>query len=267
MEGSSPATVDDFRAQVEAERSAVQRHFDTLGADLAKALNDAQVVEGGWTYSVSRLHSGGLTLHHQGHGLGILVWRAKSYLKGAAGRRLTVEGRYSSEYCGWRATPITVSMDRPVSAMARDVARRFLPGYLATVDASLEAARKAEEAKQARRGFNRRIAEVVPGVRAMGGYDPAQAPDRTRSYWSTPTYDEQSTALAGGRITIASDGSRAGIVLESVTQDLALRVLALVNPRRVLQGTIAPRPIAPVRLELPAVRTVVGEVVRTGSIE
>ncbi|WP_432158574.1 hypothetical protein [Streptomyces sp. bgisy153] len=260
MDDPTPSTAVDFRAKAEAERQATHAHFDQLGKDMASALNNDRVQGGGWTHTVSALCAGGLVLHHHGLGLGIQVWRHKTYLKGAAGRRLKVEGNYATEYHGWRADPITVSMDRPAGAIARDIVRRFLPGYLATVDASLQAARKAEEERQARRRFNRRLADAIPGLRVRGGYHPAREPDRTRSYWSSPVYDEKSTALAGGHITVASDGATANIVLDDVPQDLALRILELIHPRQVLEGTVAPRPIAPTRRELTASRVIPGAV-------
>lgn len=261
MDDPTSSTAVDFRAQVEVERQAVHAQFDQLGSEVAGILNEDGVEGGGWTHTVSALYSGGIVLRHQGRDLGIQVWREKSYLKGAAGRRLKVEGCYSTEYHGWRADSITVSMDRPAPAIARDIVRRFLPGYLATVDASIQAARKAEEERQARRRFNRRLADAIPGLHAMGGYDPAREPDRTRSYWSSPEYDNTSTALAGGHITVASDGSSANITLDGVPQELALRVLALIHPRRVLEGTIAPRALPPARRALSTSRVIPGEVV------
>ncbi|MFK0143253.1 hypothetical protein [Streptomyces murinus] len=264
MEEPKPSTSVDIRARAEAKRRAVRAQFEQLGKDLAAALDEELVEGGGWTHEVTGLHAGGLVLHHRGRGLGLHVWRDKSYLKGAAGRRLKVEGRYSTEYIGWRADPITVSMDRPASAIARDIVRRFLPDYLATVDASNEAARRAESERQARRRFNRRLAETVPGLRGLGGGDPARELDRTWSSWSSPVYDEKSTALAGGHVTVASDGSSARIVLDDVPQELALRVLALIHPRQILEGTIAPRPVAPARRKLSTSRILPGEVVRGG---
>ncbi|MFJ3182587.1 hypothetical protein ACIPJN_29930 [Streptomyces sp. NPDC086796] len=261
MDDPTSSTAVDFRARAEAERHAVHAQFDQLGREMAGVLNEDLVEGGGWSHTVSGLYAGGLVLHHQGRDLGIQVWRDKSYLKGAAGRRLKVEGRYSSEYHGWRADSITVSMDRPAPAIARDIVRRFLPGYLATVDASIQAARKAEEERRARRRLNRRLADMIPGLRARGGYDPAQEPDRTRSYWSSPVYDETSTALVGGHIALASDGQTANIALDAVPQELALRILALVHPRQVLEGTIAPRPIPPARRALSTSRVIRGEVV------
>lgn len=260
MDDSTLPTSVDFRAKAEAENQAVHALFDRLGREMASLLDKDQVEGGGWTHTVSALRAGGLVLHHHDRDLGILVWRDKSYLKGAAGRRLKVEGRYSTEYHGWRADPITVSMDRPAPAIVWDIVRRFLPGYLATIDASIQAARRADEERQARRRFNRRLADAIPGLRAMGGYAPAREPDRTRSYWSSPVYDETSTALTGGHITLNSDGSTASIVLDDVPQELALRVLDLIHPRKVLEGIITPRQVAPTRRELSAFRVIPGTV-------
>ncbi|WP_217231384.1 hypothetical protein [Streptomyces anulatus] len=260
MDGPTASTVVDLHAQVDAERKAVHAQFDELGGRLADVLNEDLVEGGGWSHTVSGLRAGGIVLHNQGRHLGIKVWRDKTYLKGAAGRRLKVEGCYSSAYHGWRADSITVSMDRPAKAIARDVARRFLPGYLATVDASTQAARTAEEERRARRHFNRRLSGMAPGLRATGGYDPTQDPDRTRSYWSSPDHDETSTATVGGHIALAPDGQTAHITLNNVPQELALRILALVHPQQVLQGTIAPRPVPPARRALSTSRVIRGEV-------
>ncbi|MEO3976978.1 hypothetical protein [Streptomyces sp. CAU 1734] len=261
MDDPTSSTEVVFHARAEAERHTVHAYFDQLGREMTDVLNEDLVEGGGWSHRVSGRYAGGLVLHHRARDLGIDVWRDKSYLKGPAGRRLTVEGCYSSEYCGWRASSITVSMDRPARAITRDILRRFLPGYLATVDASIQAARKAEEDRRARRRFNRRLADMIPGLRASGGYDLAREPDRTRSYWSLPVYDKTSTAVVGGHITLASNGETAGIALDEVPQELALRILALVHPQQVLEGTIALRPIPPARRALSASRVIRGEVV------
>ncbi|MEU5425917.1 hypothetical protein AB0H73_09950 [Streptomyces olivoreticuli] len=260
---TNPTTWKDT-VDVRAEVQQLHDHCDALGRALAAVFNADNIEGGGWTHRAGLGHYTALDLLHP-DGLGIGFRHEGRHRKGAAGRRLTVGGSYPSVYGGRRAQNITVSMDREPAAMARDVAHRLLPDYLATIGAAQEAARTDERNRQARIALNRRLEQVLPGLTPAGGIPAHEDPDRSRSYWSGQRYAQGlSPALASGHATVSTDASTVDLHLTGMPADLALRILTLINPQPVLEGTLLPRPIAPPAQALPvADRVIPGELAHT----
>ncbi|WP_432159146.1 hypothetical protein [Streptomyces sp. bgisy153] len=236
----------------DARGDELHRQFDALGSALAAAFNADAVEGGGWTHEAGHACYGTVELRHP-RGLGINLVHEGGYRKGAAGRRLSVRGIYPRDSDVRSAEPITVSMDRDPTAMARDIVRRWMPAYLATIDKALEMARQAERDRAARRAMNRRMEQILPGLRNphVSAYE---APHRHDSWWSGGEYSpKEAPARASGKVTLSGDGSKARrIELTDVPADLVLDILALIDARQPLEGTVTPREVAPARKELPA---------------
>jgi hypothetical protein len=249
-------------ARITAEMQARQGFSDTLGRALAEAFNASGLEGGSWSHEANSWHYVSVDLRHPS-GMGINLRHEGSHRKGSAGRMLTVSGDYPREYCGWRAPSVRVSMDRVPADAARDIIKRFVPEYRATLCDALEAAARAERERQARIAMNRRMEGVLPGLTAAGGRPSHQSRDRDRSYWAGGRYAMGLTpALASGHATLSNDASTVDLHLTGLPADLALEVLAMINPRRVLQGTVMPREIAHTAPALPAAPTVLpGELV------
>jgi hypothetical protein len=241
---------------------ARQSLSNRLGRALAEAFNVSGLEGGSWSHEADSWHYVSVDLRHPS-GMGIGLRHDGSHRKGRGGRMLTVSGDYPREYCGWRAPSVRVWMDRDPAAMAQDIVKRFVPGYRATFSDALAAAAKAERERQARIALNRRLEAVLPGLTAMGGTPSHQARDRRRSYWSGGRYAMGlAAALASGHATLSDDASTVDLQLTGLPADLALEILAMINPRRALQGTVVPREIAPAVAALPVAPTVIpGELV------
>ncbi|MFB8401177.1 hypothetical protein [Streptomyces sp. NPDC055912] len=246
-----------------SELESRQAQFDGLGRALAESFNAENVEGGGWTHETERAAYGKLKLLHPS-GLGIGLWQRYAYRKGEAGKRLTVEGVFPHGYAGLRPEGITVGLHRPPALMAKDIVRRFLPGYLAKIGEALAAAADAEREEQARIAMNRRIARVLPNI-SHGPVSPHEASGRRTTYWSGGLDSlAPLPAIASGQVTLNHNAQTMDVKLSNVPAGLALQILALLDPHRVLEGTIAPREVGPARRELgPAVRTIPGEVVAT----
>ncbi|MDX3694752.1 hypothetical protein PV726_31355 [Streptomyces europaeiscabiei] len=249
-------------ARITAEMQARQSFSNTLGRALAEAFNALGLEGGSWSHEADSRHYVSVDVRHPS-GMGIDLRHEGSHRKGREGRMLTVSGDYPREYCGWRAPSVRVSMDRDPAAMAQDIVKRFVPGYRATFSDALAAATKAERERQARIELNRRLETVLPGLTAMGGTPSHQSRDRQRSYWIGGRYAMGlAPALASGHATLGDDASTVDLQLTGVPADLALEILALINPRKALQGTVVPREIAPPVPALPVAPTVIpGELV------
>lgn len=259
-----PVTTSDhgtpMSQKIEDERRALHRRFDELGTRLAAALNADRIQGGGWTHEAGQACYGSVTLHHP-DGLGFNLSHHGSYRKGAAGRRLTVSGIYPADSNVRHAEAVTVSMDREPTAMARDIVRRWMPGYLAVIGQALENARQADRERAARRALNRRMEQALPGLHAAH-VNEHEAPHRHTSYWSGGRYSREGAAAhASGSVTLTNDAQHANMKLTDVPADLALQILALLDARQALEGTISPRQVSPARCELPApTLTIPGEV-------
>ena len=238
------------------------RRFDALGRSLAAAFNADGVEGGGWTHEAGHAGFGSVTLRHP-RGLRLWVWHLHGNRKGAAGRRLTVEGAYPHGYDGPTPQSITVSMDREPVPMARDIVRRLLPNYLATIDHALEQARVAQRERQARIVMNRRLEQTLPALALHQDASAHQAPDRKSSYWYGGRFClSPSAARASGTVRLNDDASHMDVNLTDVPADVALQILALLDSRTVLEGTLVPRALAPAQRELPVpAKVIAGELV------
>lgn len=182
--------------------------------------------------------------------------------------RLTVEGIFPSAYYGDRPQAITVGLHRPPGPMAKDIIRRVLPGYLAKIGAALDAAREAERDRQGRIATNRRLARVLPNI-SIGPTPVHEATDRKVSYWSGGV-DSLSPcpAIAPGQVKLSNDGQVMEIKLTDVPAELGLQILSLLDPRRVVEGRIAPRVAGREPVELPpATQVITGEVMKAHTDE
>ncbi|WP_372412637.1 hypothetical protein [Streptomyces luteireticuli] len=246
--------------RLEQERAELHDQFDALGRAVAAAFNEGGVEGGGWVHQAGDACYGSVTLSHP-RGLGLHIWHENKHRKGGAGRRLTVKGTYPHGSSVHRADHITVSLDREPRAMARDIVRRFLPGYLATIDQAIAAAQEAERHRQARAAVNRRIEQILPRVCGIGGVKPHQDPGRTQSYWSRPgVATGQASVLASGSTTLATSACSMDLKLTDVPTEVALQILELISNGAVLEGTVLPQAIAPAQPELStAVRIIPGE--------
>ncbi|MFC9955109.1 hypothetical protein ACFVIN_32630 [Streptomyces prasinus] len=132
----TPVMARSWTPQARAERfEAAQRErhelADRIGRTLAAELNDRQVEGGGWHHQVAPVNFVSVLLEHPS-GMSLSLVHEGSHRKGAADRRLTVRGGYPSEYCGWRAEPMTVGIDTSATSKARQIIRRLLPSYQRT---------------------------------------------------------------------------------------------------------------------------------------
>ncbi|MER7688751.1 hypothetical protein [Streptomyces sp. NPDC097610] len=235
----------------DAKAAELHRQFDALGSALAAALDAAAVEGGSWGHEAGHASYGTVELRHP-RGLGFTLVHEGSYRKGAAGRRLSVRGIYPRDSNVRRAEPITVSMDRDPTAMVRDIVRRWLPAYLATIDQALEMARTAECERVARRAMNRRMEQVLPGLHNPHVSD-YEAPHRDISWWSGAEWSpKEAPARASGKVRLSGDARTANLELTGVPADLVLDILALIDGRQPLEGIVSPRAVAPAREELPA---------------
>ncbi|MET9931319.1 MULTISPECIES: hypothetical protein [unclassified Streptomyces] len=256
-------SVNPMARKVEEERRAVLRRFDALGAGLAAALNAGGVQRGGWTYKAAPTHYGCVMLRHP-RGLGFTLTHENSHRKGVAGRRLTVRGLYPEDAGVRQPEPITVAMDRDPVAMAGDIVRRWLPGYLDVFGQALDNADRADRERMARRALNRRMEQVLPALHAAHVSE-HEAPYRQASYWSGGRYSYGvPTARAAGSIMLDADATHANMKLTGVPADVVLKILELLDDRQPLEGVISPRRIEPARPELPSpAQTIPGEVLVT----
>lgn len=239
-------------ARRDAELGRQLTHFDHLGRGVATALNARDIEDGGWTHSITPARWGNVTVLHR-DGMHFEFRHEGSHRKGAAGRRLEVKTGYPHEYSGWRAEPITVSMDRDPHAIAVDVLRRLMPSYRATLQSGLAEARRSEAQRRARIEVNRLIEQIVPGVHGIGGLDPRSAPDRDTSYWpgSAHVPEGQDALPVGGRVILSPDAREVELRLRKVPPALALELLEHLRQRGVVAGQ-EHRP-------LPRRRVIVGE--------
>ncbi len=267
-----PVTTSDhgtpMSQKIEDERRALHRRFDALGTRLAAALNADRIQGGGWTHKAGQACYGSVTLHHP-DGLGFDLSHQGGYHKGGAGRRLTVRGIYPADSNVRHAEAVTVSMDREPTAMARDIVRRWMPGYLAVIGQALESARQADRERAARRALNRRMEQALPGLHAAH-VNEHEAPHRHISYWSGGQYSREGAAAhASGSVMLTNDAQHANMKLTDVPADLVLQILALLDARQPLEGTISPRQVAPARKEIhaPPPLTIAGEVLSTAAAD
>ncbi|MFJ1742629.1 hypothetical protein ACIOG4_28635 [Streptomyces microflavus] len=246
-------------AQNNAELAQQLAHFDALGRGVAATLNSRDVEGGGWTHSMTPARWGNVRVQHS-DGMHFEFRHHASHRKGAAGRRLEVKTGYPHEYSGWRAEPITVSMDRAPHAIATDVLRRLMPSYRETLKTGLEEARRSEAERRARIEANRLIEQIAPGIHGIGGLDPRSAPDRDTSYWPGRAHAPEGLDAmpVGGRVILCPDASEVELRLRKVPTALALELLN--HLRR--HGTEA-------RLHgaVPAPRVIVGELEGGGGHE
>ncbi|MFD4526637.1 hypothetical protein ACFWP7_22430 [Streptomyces sp. NPDC058470] len=243
-------------ARRDARLAQTLTHFDALGRGVAASLNARGVEGGGWSHTITPAYWGNVTVGHR-DGMHFAFLHHGRTRKGAAGRRLRVETGYPHGYSGWRAEPITVSMDRDPDAIAADVLRRLMPAYQDTLRDALEAAGRRQAERRARAELNELIEQLVPGIHGIGGLDPRSAPDRDTSFWSGPDHvPEGQVALpVAGRVTLKHDASEVEVKLTNVPPALALDLLdylrrhgvvacrphALSSPARVIAGELAPR--------------------------
>ncbi|MFJ1662279.1 hypothetical protein [Streptomyces anthocyanicus] len=235
-------------AQSDAELGRQLTHFDAIGRGVAAALNSRDIEGGGWTHSMTPARWGNVTVQHR-DGMHIEFKHLGSYRKGKAGRRLEVKAGYPHGYSGWRAEPITVSMDRDPHAIAVDVLRRLMPSYRATLQSGLDEARRSEAERRARMEVNRLIEQIVPGVHGIGGLDPRSAPDRDTSYWpgSAHVPEGQDALPVGGRVILSPDASEVELRLRKVPPALALELIEHLRRRGVVAGQ-EHRPLARTRV-------------------
>ncbi|WP_331746333.1 hypothetical protein OG923_33110 (plasmid) [Streptomyces halstedii] len=232
------------------ELAGMLTHFDTLGRAVAAAFN-ARGIEGrGWTHTIQPAYWGNVTVRHR-DGMHFFFRHDGRTRKGAAGRRLKVETGYPHGYCGWRAEPITVSMDRAPDAIAADVLRRLMPAYKDTLHEGLEEAHRSEARRRARVELNRLIEQIVPGIHGIGGARPGDRPDRDTSFWSGRDHvpEGQFALPVGGRVTLSRDASDVEVRFCHVPPALALELLDYLRRRGVFTGQAvalgsAPRIIA-----------------------
>jgi hypothetical protein len=266
--------------KIAAELQQLHAFGDKLGSALAATFNLDRVQGGGWSHHSGHAHYVALNLVHPS-GMGIWLRHGGGYRKGRAGRMLTVGGNYPRGHGGWQAEKIRVWMDRDPADMARDIIRRLLPDYLATIDHALEQAREEEVRRRARIMMNRVLEQTLPDVHAIGGTPARESRDRSRSFWSggrlahetrRPALGSGATAenlepqgpepaLVSGHATLSGDATTMDLELKDVPAELALRVLALINPTPALEGKLVPRAVTPETPALPAApRVVPGEV-------
>ncbi|WP_327359577.1 hypothetical protein [Streptomyces sp. NBC_01304] len=206
-------------------------------------------MERGWT------RFGHVRLLHPS-GIGIAVYQINTH------ERLTVGGIFPGVGSALSSDTITLGTHRPPERLARDIIRRVLPGYLAKIGEALEEAAEAERHRQARVVMNERLTQVLPNI-SRGHISPHEATDRKRSYWPGGVRSlDPRPAIAQGEVKLSTDAQSMDIKMSEVPTALALRILALLDPRDALEGRVMPHAVSPAPRELaPAPRTIVGQVV------
>ncbi len=266
QQAEAPETVPDWTPQARAERLEVKRRethelADRIGRALAAELNDRRVEGGGWRHRVAPVYFVSVALEHPS-GMSLSLVHEGGYRKGAAGRRLTVRGGYPTEYCGWRAEPVTVGIDTSAASKARHIVRCLLPDYQQTFGTARAMQQRVQQETRNRRALNRRMREVLPALRAFAYEQPHDIDARKQSNWITvqqrPDGSTAPRARCSGSVRLTDDASAADVLkLTNVPAGLLLEILALVNAQPVLEGRVLPREIAPHRPELPAAPRVV----------
>ncbi|MFI7087724.1 hypothetical protein ACIBUR_29520 [Streptomyces anulatus] len=234
----------------------VHDHYDGVGRTLAAILNERSLHGDGWTHEAGWNINGTVRVFRP-DGMGFSLGRFNTHRKGAAGRRLTIEGLYPSGWGGARETSITVDKDRRVPEIADEIVRRLLPGYFPTWQKAMEEEHTAEKNRQARILMNRRLEAELPGLSSAGGPRDPQ-PDRKQSYWSDGSHSLQRPprVATSGSATLSLDATTVGLKLSNVPAELALTILSLLRSDRVLEGTIVDRTLPSDRKALPAVSQV-----------
>ncbi|MGW1815512.1 hypothetical protein ACWCQM_18370 [Streptomyces sp. NPDC002125] len=266
QQGTPPEMTSSWTPQAHAERLDAERRerqelAHRIGRTLAAEFNDRQVEGGGWRHQVAPVNFVSVLLTHPS-GMSLSLTHEGSYRKDAAGRRLTVRDGYPSEYCGWRAEPVTVGIDTSSESKARQIIRRLLPDYLSTFGAARAMQQRVQEETRSRQRLNRRMQDVLPALRAAPYEQPHAVDARKQSHWSAaqhrPDGASAPRAHCSGSVRLADDASSAEVLkLTNVPADLLLEILALVNAQSVLEGRVMPRMISPQRPELPAAPTVI----------
>ncbi|MEY9840601.1 hypothetical protein [Streptacidiphilus sp. EB103A] len=239
-----------------------QAVFAGIGRAMAEQWNLDRVLGGGWTSLPGTGLYGEATLLHPG-GSNLWVRHEGSWRKGPAGRRMTVEGRLPSAFRGRAPQPFRPSLDRPVAAVARDVARRFLPGYLDLLERARADQALEDRAAAGRAELNRRMERVLPGLGPTAHSAPHEAAERKLSSWSgARRHAAMPPAAASGSVRLSESGASMELRLTDVPAELGLKILALLDPRTVLEGRVLAPEIAPaVRALEASPQILLGEVV------
>lgn len=194
-------------------------------------------MERGWT------RFGHVRLLHPS-GIGIAVYQINTH------ERLTVGGIFPGVGSALSSDTITLGTHRPPERLARDIIRRVLPGYLAKIGEALEEAAEAERHRQARVVMNERLTQVLPNI-SRGHISPHEATDRKRSYWPGGVRSlDPRPAIAQGEVKLSTDAQSMDIKMSEVPTALALRILALLDPRDALEGRVMPHAVSPAPREL-----------------
>ncbi|GAA2802749.1 hypothetical protein GCM10010441_29330 [Kitasatospora paracochleata] len=221
--------------------------FAALGEQIAAALNTLEPEERrGWTHrrennaygSVALLHPAGWQLH---------IWREKAHCTGAAGQRLTISGIVPSEYRGRAEHRITVAGDRPPGDIARDIARRLLPGYRDTAAKAFEHRDQEQAATRARVAAFARLREALPALNTgassiESGYGLFYRGYARVADGQGGARESGHRAHASGTVRLSHDGSTGSIKADEVPLELLVEFLARLNADpQALTGRVMPR--------------------------
>ncbi|MEU3499097.1 hypothetical protein ABZ747_37135 [Kitasatospora cineracea] len=246
---------------------ALADEFAALGKEVAAALDALDPERRGWTHRRENNAYGSVTLAHPA-GWQLHIWREKAHCKGAAGQRLTIQGIVPREYRGRAEHRITVAGDRPPRDIARDIARRLLPGYRDTAAEAIGHRDQEQAATRARVAAFARLREVLPALStgassAESGYGLFYQGRARVSDGRGGTRESEHSALASGTVRLSLDGSTGSLKADGVPLELLVEFLARLNAdRQALSGRVMPRELDSAPRELGrAPHVVPGEVV------
>ncbi|WP_331731795.1 hypothetical protein [Kitasatospora sp. NBC_01300] len=244
--------------------------FAALGQQVAAALNALEPERRGWTHRRENNAYGSVALAHPA-GWQLHIWREKAHCKGASGQRLTVKGIVPSEYRGRAQHRITVAGDRRPGDIARDIARRLLPGYRDTATKGFEHRDQEQAATRARVAAFARLREALPALTTgassiESGYGLFYRGHARVSDGRGGTRRSEHSAHASGSVRLSFDGSTGSIRADEVPLELLVEFLARLNAgSQALTGTVMPRELETALRELGwAPRVIPGEVVTGG---
>lgn len=166
----------------------------------------APLLGDGWTFKDDPSHWGGTVL---GPDDADLFFRMD-------GKRLVVSGSYPhgayNKVYGYETHRITVSPDRPYEAIAKDIQRRLLPGYLPELASVLDRVRKHDEGVDAQTRVADELAAILgetPRAGEVGIY--------------------QTTHGTYGKVRVLHGGDHVSLELSNLDADRAKRILAILT--------------------------------------
>jgi len=147
--------------------------------------------------------------------------QARLYLRGIwnDATRVQVAGGYPQNHQRPAAHSITVALSRGAAAIAREITRRLLPDYLATLKGVIAENHRDQQAAERRAHNAGELAKLLPGAKV--DHDPSTASYKTSIRW----YDRDN-GRGYGDLHLSYDGQGVSeLEIRSISVETAERVL------------------------------------------